>query len=154
MPCMMSFKRSSKKRDIDHYILRKKDGTERDVRMKKYHGISVSKLKPNKGYKLVPVYKSHHSKHSSKRSSRRSRRSRKRSSRRSRRSRKRSASQRKKARMYARSRRLVKSTKKYSRRPSPPYPANRMCGMRKRGNDGNMYVSKRASNGICRWQRT
>lgn len=43
------------------------------------------------------------------------------------------------------------TTKKYATRPSPPYPANECCNKRKRGNDGRMWVSKAASNGICRW---
>ncbi len=43
------------------------------------------------------------------------------------------------------------STKKYTSRKSPPFPANKMCGSVKKGNDGNMYKSKRGSNGVCRW---
>jgi hypothetical protein len=43
------------------------------------------------------------------------------------------------------------STSKYSSRKSPPFPANNCCGSIKKGNDGNKYRSKRASNGICRW---
>lgn len=42
---------------------------------------------------------------------------------------------------------------KYSARPSPPYPANECCGTVKKGNDGNMYRSVRANNGVCRWVR-
>jgi hypothetical protein len=37
------------------------------------------------------------------------------------------------------------------KRPSPSYPANKFCGKKKRGNDGNMYLSKPNKNGICRW---
>ena len=36
-------------------------------------------------------------------------------------------------------------------RPSPSYPANDYCGKTKKGNDGNMYISKKNKNGICRW---
>lgn len=44
-----------------------------------------------------------------------------------------------------------KYTKKYSKRKSPAFPANKMCGSVKKGNDGRMYKSKRAANGVCRW---
>ena len=44
----------------------------------------------------------------------------------------------------------TKKTKK-KKRPSPSYPANDYCGKKKRGNDGNMYISKKNKNGICRW---
>lgn len=47
-----------------------------------------------------------------------------------------------------------KSTKKYTSRSSPPYPANECCGMKKRGNNGEMYVSIRASTGVCRWVKS
>jgi hypothetical protein len=40
---------------------------------------------------------------------------------------------------------------KYLNRPSPPYPANDYCGKNKRGNDKNMYTSKKNKNGVCRW---
>ena len=43
-------------------------------------------------------------------------------------------------------------TKKYLTRSSPPYPANQCAGDRKKGNDGQWYRSKAASNGIHRWQ--
>jgi len=43
--------------------------------------------------------------------------------------------------------------KKYKERNSPPYPANKCCGQTRSGNDGKMYHSVAASNGICRWQR-
>ena len=42
-------------------------------------------------------------------------------------------------------------SKKYTTRPSPPYPANDYCGKKKKGNDGHMYISKPNKNGICRW---
>ena len=40
---------------------------------------------------------------------------------------------------------------KKTNRPSPSYPANDYCGKNKKGNDGNMYISKKNKNGICRW---
>ena len=45
--------------------------------------------------------------------------------------------------------------KKYRERPGPPYPANEPgCrGSIKKGNDGVMYVSERASNGVYRWAK-
>lgn len=43
-------------------------------------------------------------------------------------------------------------TKKYTERPSPPYPAQECRNQTKKGNDGRYYVSTRASNGIYRWQ--
>jgi hypothetical protein len=42
-------------------------------------------------------------------------------------------------------------TEKYKNRPSPSYPANEWCGKNKKGNDGNMYVSKLNKNDVCRW---
>ena len=43
------------------------------------------------------------------------------------------------------------ANKKYASRPSPPFPANKFCGKKKKGNDGKMYLSKPNKNGICRW---
>lgn len=43
------------------------------------------------------------------------------------------------------------STKKYTSRISPPYPANQCCGATKTGNDGRMWVSKANKTGNCRW---
>lgn len=42
-------------------------------------------------------------------------------------------------------------TSKYISRPSPPFPANECCGQKKKGNDGMVWESKPASNGVCRW---
>ena len=43
-------------------------------------------------------------------------------------------------------------TKKYLSRPSPNFPANKCRGQSLVGNDGvNMYMSKKASNGVYRW---
>jgi len=39
-------------------------------------------------------------------------------------------------------------------RPSPSYPANDYCGKNKKGNDGNMYISKKNKNGVCRWVKS
>jgi len=43
------------------------------------------------------------------------------------------------------------SSKKYTRRDSPSYPANECCGLTKKGNDGKKYVSQEAKNGVCKW---
>ena len=43
------------------------------------------------------------------------------------------------------------STKKYTSRKSPPYPANACCGELRTGNDGLRYVSVANVNGVCRW---
>lgn len=45
-------------------------------------------------------------------------------------------------------------TKKYTARPSPPFPANLCCGMTVLGNDGNMYQSVPNKQGVCRWKRS
>jgi hypothetical protein len=42
-------------------------------------------------------------------------------------------------------------TKKYTERPSPPYPANLNCGATKTGNDGYEWTSVPDKNGVCRW---
>ena len=46
---------------------------------------------------------------------------------------------------------IKRHTKKYTERPSPSYSANEYCGKRKRGNDGNWWVSEKSITGICRW---
>lgn len=43
------------------------------------------------------------------------------------------------------------TTKHYTKRDSPAYPATPCCGEEMTGNDGQKYVSKRASDGSCRW---
>ena len=43
------------------------------------------------------------------------------------------------------------SAKKYTRRSSPPYPANLCCHKVMLGNDGNKYKSVMNVNGVCRW---
>lgn len=56
--------------------------------------------------------------------------------------------------IYGKRRRCtMRATKKYLSRPSPPYPANDCCGMKKIGNDGSKYVSKPNANGICFWKK-
>ena len=45
-----------------------------------------------------------------------------------------------------------KIDKKYSTRPSPPYPANEHCGETMKGNDGRMYTSIPDKNKVCRWK--
>ena len=40
---------------------------------------------------------------------------------------------------------------KYINRPSPPFPANECCELIMVGNDGLLYISKKASSGDCRW---
>ena len=35
--------------------------------------------------------------------------------------------------------------------PLPPYKANNHCGETMKGNDGQMYISKKGSNRVCRW---
>lgn len=37
-------------------------------------------------------------------------------------------------------------------RKSPPYPANKCCGERKIGNDGQVYESKRNFLNMCAWR--
>ena len=44
-------------------------------------------------------------------------------------------------------------SKIYTSRKSPPYPANECCGHYILGNDDKSYVSKMASNGVCKWVR-
>lgn len=45
------------------------------------------------------------------------------------------------------------TTKKYTTRPSPPYPANACCGKVMMGNDGKRYRSTPNKNGVCAWHR-
>jgi len=46
-----------------------------------------------------------------------------------------------------------KTKKKYSERKSPPCPANKNCGKKMKGNDGNMYESKPNKNNVCSWKK-
>ena len=48
---------------------------------------------------------------------------------------------------------LLQHSKKYMNRKSPPYPANKMCGQKRLGNDDNVYHSKPNKNGICTWRK-
>lgn len=43
-------------------------------------------------------------------------------------------------------------TKKYTSRPSPPFPANECKGMYKKGNNGKRYLSVADVNGNYRWR--
>ena len=43
------------------------------------------------------------------------------------------------------------STSKYLNRNSPKFPANRCCDQEIVGNDGKLYISRRSSNGTCKW---
>lgn len=45
------------------------------------------------------------------------------------------------------------TSKKYTSRPGPPYPANECVGQVRKGNDGLMYRSELASNGVGRWKK-
>ena len=45
------------------------------------------------------------------------------------------------------------TTKKYTSRSSPPYPANECCNKVKVGNDGKKYKSSPDKNGTCRWKK-
>lgn len=49
----------------------------------------------------------------------------------------------------------IKTTKKYTTRPGPPYPANEKCCQNqiRYGNNGLLYISKKAKNGIWRWTK-
>ena len=42
-------------------------------------------------------------------------------------------------------------TRKYSFRNSPPYSANKCKSIKKKGNDGNLYVSQSDKNGTYKW---
>jgi hypothetical protein len=46
---------------------------------------------------------------------------------------------------------VQQSDKKYTERPSPPFPANQCCGMIMLGNDERAYQSRADKNGTCRW---
>jgi hypothetical protein len=47
----------------------------------------------------------------------------------------------------------VKQTdKKYTSRPSPPFPANECCGETFLGNNGKQWISKANVKGICSWK--
>ena len=47
----------------------------------------------------------------------------------------------------------LQTTKKYSTRPSPPYPANECKHYHMFGNDGNRYHSVGNKNGVYTWKR-
>lgn len=45
------------------------------------------------------------------------------------------------------------STSKYTKRKSPPFPANECGAQQKRGNDGEMYESRADKRGVFRWYK-
>jgi hypothetical protein len=45
----------------------------------------------------------------------------------------------------------LQTSGKYLKRNSPPYHASAYCSKNKKGNDGNIYFSKKMPNGSCRW---
>ena len=49
----------------------------------------------------------------------------------------------------------IKTTKKYTERPGPPYPANEPCCRNKQkiGNDSKVYMSVQSKNGVWRWKK-
>ena len=46
-----------------------------------------------------------------------------------------------------------KTLGKYKNRKSPPYPANKNCSKKMKGNDGDIYESKPNKNNICSWKK-
>jgi hypothetical protein len=46
-----------------------------------------------------------------------------------------------------------KTLKKYKGRKSPPFPANKNCNKKMKGNDGVMYISKANKNNVCSWKK-
>lgn len=46
---------------------------------------------------------------------------------------------------------VKQTTKKYTSRKSPPYPANKCCGKEMVGSNNLMYISKATKAGSCRW---
>ena len=46
-----------------------------------------------------------------------------------------------------------KTLKKYKNRNSPPYPANENCNKKMKGNDGQIYISRKNKNNICSWKK-
>ena len=49
---------------------------------------------------------------------------------------------------------VKQTTKKYTSRPSPPYPANECQGLTKTGNDGQLYQSVANIKGVFQWKLT
>ena len=47
----------------------------------------------------------------------------------------------------------LQSTSKYTKRGSPPYPANQCCGQVMVGNDGNSWQSRPDKTGVCHWYK-
>jgi len=47
---------------------------------------------------------------------------------------------------------MTKRMDKYKFRNSPPYPANECKGQKRKGNDGNFYMSEKTASGAYRWK--
>ena len=47
----------------------------------------------------------------------------------------------------------LQTTSKYTKRGSPPYPANQCCGQVMVGNDGNSWQSRPDKTGVCHWYK-
>jgi hypothetical protein len=106
--------------------------------------------------------RSRKSKRKSKRRSKkkRSRKSKRKSKRRSKKRRSKRRSRKSKRKSKRRSKKSKASsgckkqnTKKYALRGSPPFPANKCQGKKKKGNDGRMYKSVANKNGIHAWKK-
>jgi len=46
---------------------------------------------------------------------------------------------------------VIQSTKKYVKRPSPPFPANKCKNMTKKGNNGKFFKSTADIKGVYKW---
>ena len=46
---------------------------------------------------------------------------------------------------------VIQDTKKYVKRPSPPFQANKCKNMTKKGNNGNFFKSTADKNGVYKW---
>ncbi len=46
---------------------------------------------------------------------------------------------------------VSESTKKYVKRPSPPFPANKCKNMTKKGNNGKFFKSTSDKKGVYKW---
>ena len=46
---------------------------------------------------------------------------------------------------------VIQDTKKYVKRPSPPFPANKCKNMTKKGNNNKFFKSTADKNGVYKW---
>lgn len=46
---------------------------------------------------------------------------------------------------------VIQSTKKYAKRPSPPFPANKCKNKTKKGNNGKFFKSTADKKGVYKW---